>query len=53
MEIPAMGAQLSSYLLYPTTAFGAELSIFTTELKFWKTLAAEDKTPDGYIRMYV
>jgi hypothetical protein len=53
METPAMGTQLSPYAPYPTTTFGAELSILMAELGFWKTPAAEDKTPDGYIRVYV
>jgi hypothetical protein len=53
METPVMGAQLSSYLPYPTTTFGAELEVLMTELTLWKTPAAEDKTPEGYIRVYV
>jgi hypothetical protein len=53
METPAMGTQLSPYAPYPTTIFGAELNMLMTKLGFWKTLAVEDKTPNGYIHVYV
>jgi hypothetical protein len=53
METPAMGTQPPSYASYLTTTLGAELSVLMAELGFWKSPAAEDKTLEGYIRVYV
>jgi hypothetical protein len=53
METPAMGTQPPSYTPYSTTTLGPGLNVLMAELGFWTSPAAEDKTAEGYIRVYV